>query len=320
VRTAAARQGRELFLATLEIHRRALQQPAPRLRDLQSTYDARYAVEVARRLPLAEITALGDATDLREEGLALARAGQLDRGAELVAAARRAFTGAALSAEAVLLAEWFQEPAEAYLQFRRGDPAGAEDSLLRAVAACVRLRAGFGYRVELRRVHLARNIVRVRNFAGRPVDALELAHHLVDHIEGVPGAWPWPQHTVAEPDDLTLDVRLLLLDQVLGDVARLLSPARPDARELLGVADARGWFRAGAGRPHIDRARIWLRARSMAVRGDWDEFLRLAGLFFAEPPGRFGVAWSELTGDLATVGAVRAPEEPVEPLVVTRTG
>ena len=56
-------------------------------------------MEVARRLPLDEIVSLGHATDLREEGLGLARSGDNEGGAELVAAARRLYEGANLSAE-----------------------------------------------------------------------------------------------------------------------------------------------------------------------------------------------------------------------------
>lgn len=312
---APAGGGTELFFSTLKIHRRTLSQPAPRLRNLEGSYDARYAVEVARRLPLEEITSLGRATDLREEGLAFARSGDRDRGAELVAESRRHFEGAGLSPEALLLAEWFQTPAEAYVQYRCGDFADAEASLMRAIEVCVTLRADFGYRVEVRRVHLARNIVRVRNYGGRPLDALELAHHLVDYIEGVPSAWPWPSTAIASPDVPSLDVRLLVMDQVLGDVARVLSTARSDAADLLRAADDSGWFRVGQERESIERARIWLAARSMAVRGEWDAFLQLAGMFFAEPPGRLGKAWYELTDDLVTVGKMRAPEEVVDRFV-----
>ena len=79
-----------------------------------------------------------------------------------------------------------------------------------------------------------------------------------------------------------------------------------------GPPDARGWFRADEGREHIEQARTWLSARSMAVRGDWDAFLQLAGSFFSTPPGRLKRAWYELTGDLVTVGTIRAPDELVD--------
>ena len=166
----------------------------------------------------------------------LVRSGECELGAKLIDRSRRHFEAANLSTEAMVLAEWFQTPAEAYVQYRRGDTSGAEALLLQAVEACIPLRARYGYRVELRRIHLARNVVRVRDEAGRPLEALELAHQLVDYIEGVSEAWPWPQSVVVEPDVPDLDVRLVLTDQVLGDVARLLSTTRPDARDLLRTA------------------------------------------------------------------------------------
>jgi hypothetical protein len=303
---------RDLFLFTLEIHRRTLSRPGPRLPNIEGTYDVRYAVEMARRLPLEEITSLGHATDLREEGLTAARSGDLDLGADLVAEAKRHYESAGLSPEALLLAGWFQWPADAYIQYRRGDHLDAEASLLRGIEACVALRNEFKYRVELRRIHLARNIVRVRNHGGRPLDALELAHHLMNYIEGAADSWPWMTTAITNTDSLELDIRLLLTDQVLADVARLLSPTRPDARELLRVADDRRWFHAGENPEPIERARVWLSARSMAVKGQWDAFLRHAGVFFAESPGRLGRAWFELTTDLINIGTILAPNEVVD--------
>jgi hypothetical protein len=303
---------RELFLTTLEIHRRTLSQPKLRLRNIDVTYDARLTIEMARRLSLTEITNLGHATELREQGLALARAGNLPGGSELIAASRHQFEHAELSPEALLLAEWFQMPAEAYVQYRCGDTVLAEESLMRAIEFCVRLRTDYGYRVELRRIHLTCNVVRVRDQGGRPLEALELGHHLIDYIQGVSEAWPWPSIAVVDPDALALDVRLAIMDQVLGTIGRILSTARPDAVALLGIADARGWLRGEEGHEKIERARIWLFARSSAVRGDWDSFLQYAAVFFAEPSGRLRIAWHELTGDLVTVGRIRAPHEVVE--------
>jgi hypothetical protein len=308
----ASDSGRAPVLATLAILRRTLAQPRRRLPNLDASYDARYAVELARRLPLVEIVDLGRATDLREEGLALARSGQIDEGAALVSEARMEVEGAKLSAEARLLAEWFQTPAEAYVEYRRGNIKAAEAALYRAIELCVPLRVEYGYRVQQRRIHLARNIVRVRNSGGRPVDSLELASQLIRCVECHSEAWPWPSTMISDPDVLTLDVRLLLMDQILGDVARLLSIARADSRELLHVAETRGWFTAHNDHEAIERARTWLSARCMAVRGDWDGFLPFAGAFFAEPPGRLAMAWYELAGDLEVIAAVRTPNEIVD--------
>ena len=306
---------RDLFLATLEIHRNSLARPQPRLPKLEQIYNTVHTITMSERLPLAEIMLLGEATDFREEGLQLARAGENADGARLIAESRLRFEQAGLSQEALLLAESFQEAAEAYVQYKANHHIEAKTLLLDAIRCCCVLHNDYDYPVEIRRIHLARNIVRVTMLAGEPVEALGLADRLIRYIEDDANAWPWPSLVVTEPDGLGLDARLFLMDQVLSDVALMLTTTSPRGRDLLHTADERGWLSVVEGPNHLKRPRTWIAARRMAVQGNWQEFLRFGGEFFAEPPGRLGTAWRELTRDLAVLGMVLAPEETVKLLM-----
>ena len=181
---------------------------------------------------------------------------------------------------------------------------------MRSIALCQTLRETYDHRIEVRRVHLARNVVRVRAATGRRADALGMASLLVGYLEEIAARWPLHDLAMARaPDFLLIEERLALIDQVLGEIALLVTPGCATSRRL--IAGRAGWLFAGGKSSAGEFAVVdaWLAARRAAVEGDASTFLIHARAFFAGGRGYLFRAWRELTLDLVACCQDIAPEE-----------
>lgn len=253
---------------------------APPLR-LDDKFNALHLLRLAKNLALGEIGVLMTATERREAGLSLARAGIPSKAWEFMRVARSLCAEADLSIEAQLVASSFQLAAEAFVWFKTGSHREAETALCAALEAAVRLHDEFGYDIEVRRIHLLRNLVRVFTESGRSEDALVLALKLLSYIE-CPAAWPSPYGAVRHPPDaLSVDEQDAMLDQVLGEITLLLERQR----ELSGkLAD----FDLEC---QPSRARLRLAALAALTEADSDRFLKIAARFFVLGPGQMLQTW-----------------------------
>lgn len=215
---------------------------------------------------------------------------------------------AGLSRQTLLSAESYQYSAEAYLQYRMGDYDLAEASLLQSIVLCQVLHDEFDYPVEVRRIHLVRNIVRVKTRAGDEEAALRMASLLVGYLEGDQAQWPLQESSMAkEPDSLLSEERWGLMDQVLGEIALLIMRRRASSLQL--VSGPAGWLFTDTGRvgEHA-RVHAWLVARRASLDGDAARFLTHGTAFFGEGRGQLRQAWQELTRDLIEFCREVAPE------------
>jgi hypothetical protein len=290
---------RGLLLKAIRVQREGTFETGRSELSLDKKYNTQQLLKLARSASLPEITVMLHASRIREMGLASAKAGDTAKGAELIREARRIFSEAALSKEALLAMNSFQYPAEAYLQYKNGDYAQAEASILRSIMLCQVLRDEYEHQVEVRRIHLARNVVRVKTLAGNGEQALRMAGLLVGYVEGDQAQWPLPELCMTSaPDPLLAEERWVLMDQVLGEIALLADRRRATSHQL--VSGSAGWFFSGGNGAAGEFARVhaWLAARRASIEGDAGGFLTHGIAFFAGGPGYLRQAWRELTLDL----------------------
>jgi hypothetical protein len=188
-------------------------------RSIEERFDAQQVIAMAQRLTVREIEALGEATELREKGLRRARAGDFADGRRLIDSARLNTDRVALSDEAARMFETYQRPAESYVDFRQGRFADAAAAMLAAIADANQLRSEYGYIVELRRIHLGANMIRIAATSGDHDAAIRAGLGLARYVIGDREGWPWPALKLADVDPLSVDARLLVLGQVLRPLA-----------------------------------------------------------------------------------------------------
>jgi hypothetical protein len=275
--------------------------------NIDEQYNARFLLTISMRLSLTEVAALLRATNARERGLVLARGGDFVSSSTVLHEAWAIIDSSALCREATLSADSFQSPAEAYLLFRQGRFSEAESCLYNALKCCQALRVEYCHENEVRRIHLARNIVRVRTFSGDLSGALAMAGALLEYVEGNQESWPIPELGVSVPDHLSVDERWILLDQILGEIALLITRRNPRSRELIEschdlLCSPTLSIEAGCVRAHT-----WLMAQRASVENDMPTFLCHAIDFFSEGPCYLHRAWKELTAELFEVCLTIAP-------------
>jgi tetratricopeptide (TPR) repeat protein len=182
---------------------------------IENRFDAQQVIAMAQRLKVREIEALGEATELREAGLRAARADDLTLGHRLIHEARVNREFVALSDEAATMFETYQRAAESYIDYREGRYDAAIAAMQMAIADANRLRVHYGYIVELRRIHLAANIIRIAVRAGNHEEAMQAGFQLVRYILGNRNAWPWATLVLEDTDLLSNECRSFVLAQVL---------------------------------------------------------------------------------------------------------
>ena len=188
--------------------------------DAGKQFSAHYLRRLAAVLTLEEITAILTAEQYREQGLALSRGGDNQAAGALLAQAAMTCEEARLSRHASVAALSFQLAAEAYIKHRLGDHAGAIRDLENAITAAAELEAVFGHHMEFRRVHLARNILRVR--ASEPLGRNIVADHigLLRYIGGDVARWPIATgRGVGNPTAMTADQIAWVIDELLVNLA-----------------------------------------------------------------------------------------------------
>jgi hypothetical protein len=277
--------------------------------NLDKQYNDQYLLLIAERLSSFEISILLKASEVRERGLALARSGDVENGGKALNAAREIYVETNLSKEALITAESFQAPADAYLQYKRKEYGEACASLVAALKACQILRDEYGQNlVELRWLQLVRNIIRVESVAGNLSEAMRLASSLLRYIESGNEHWPFPElPLLTQPEPLALEEKLVVIDQILGeDIAPLLANPKDTAKQLLKVGESYLFQR------DIDsqfaRVHSWLAAMRASVEEDLVGFFNNAILFFSEGPNYLDQAWRKMVKHFVQVCMEVAPE------------
>lgn len=243
--------------------------------DASKLFSAQYLRRLSAVLTLQEISAILEAEQYREQGLAASRAGDQEAADALLAQASTICDEARLSRHASLAALSFQLAAEAYIKHRRRDYAGAIGDLENAILTATELEAVFGHDMEFRRVHLARNILRVR--ASAPLDDQVVDHTLglLFYIAGDRTRWPIAAgRGVGNPARMAEAQSIWAIDELL---INLTLPAVDLGKTdcLLPMPEV-----GTSAHPELPAAAHWCHALASLSRGEAERFVAHATSFF----------------------------------------
>lgn len=263
------------------------------LEDATKHFTAQFMQRLGRRLSSEQIATIVKAEHARQHGLASCRAGDNDAATLFLAHAEALCDEAALSRHARLAALSFQLAAQAYVHYRRRNRAEAISALESAIVTACELEAIYGHDMEFQRVHLARNILRVR--ASTPTDRTVLSDivGLLHYIGGDRSRWPLPTgQNLGNPTKLSGFQSSWAIDELLLNLA-LPAIDIGSARELLpSFIKAEG----------LSQTKNWCRAISSLRAGELQQAIADATLFFEEGGGRLVQAGQYLDSLLDQVG------------------
>ncbi len=272
------------------------------VKDLDGEYVSHLLLEMRKRLSLSEITTLLRASEIREFGLGLMRSGKLLGGEEAIRYADVLCRRTSLSPEASHIFECFQAPALAFLYYKQRKYADACSQLLSALKACQILSDEYKYNIESRRIHLARNIVRVKISAHCLNEAAVLAPAVIGYLQGDVGLWPFPdQALLLPPWPIDSDLIPSLSDQLLGEIVLLRSKNAAVAQQALKAAYLHLFRGQYGNNTSWRRVYIGIAALYAHVDGDVVAFLRYATDFLPGGPDQMYQSWNAIEQALAEV-------------------
>lgn len=244
-------------------------------RDASKLFSAHYLRRLSAVLTLQEISVILEAEQYREQGLASSRAGDQETADALLAQASAICEKAQLSRHASLAALSFQLAADAYIKHRRRDFSGAIGDLENSILTATELETVYGHDMEFRRVHLARNILRVR--ASVPLDGqvVDDTLSLLLYIAGDRKRWPIAAgRGVGNPARMAEGQSVWAMDEVL---INLTLPAVDLGKDDCPLPMPEVGTSA---HPELPAAVHWCHALASLSRGEPERFVAHAISFF----------------------------------------
>jgi hypothetical protein len=225
----------------------------------------------------------------------LTRSGDVANGEKLLDDARKICLDAKLSNEALSAAETFQTAAEAYIQYKKKAYHKAITSLINSLEFCRVLNNEYGYSMEMRRVHLARNIVRVESSSNNLGEAMKLASSMVRYLEGDDEFWPFCKTQLwTKGNSLTSQEKWCCIDEILMEISLLLNKPKTVSKELLRISEPYLFKRNINNDSEFLRVNAWLAAMHAYVEDNVGVFLDNVAIFFSEGSDYMQQAWQEI--------------------------
>ena len=295
----------EAIRTTLEHYRQGCAKPIQITPD-SSDYLLSHKLQtlMKSRLSLTDQLLMRRSANARFQGMIAARRGQLVPAERLFAKARAPLESDTLSPEGSLLQKSFQEPAEAYLDYRSGDFDRARTRLSKALAIDVILEEEYGYEILfIHRIHLVHNLVRIEAGCMCFERAIELACQLLGYLEGasevlsIPGAWGSERVARLSPELIAT-----MFVQVSDEVALILAGKKLQvARDLFAVAVCHMQLQANGNCHPYARTHAWFLVKQAFVNHDVATFLERASHFLAEGRADTPLLWYATVSDLVAL-------------------
>ncbi|KKC27506.1 hypothetical protein WP12_02810 [Sphingomonas sp. SRS2] len=213
---------RTAMLGRLATARRAFerQRPSELRLDAGKMFSQAYRLKLSTVLPAAEIAIMLAAEDMRELGLARARLGDLGDAAVQLRRAAALCDDSGLSDHGRIAGLAFQRAAEAFLAYRLGRHDEAVRSLEDAIIVCDHLADVFGDAIEFRRIHFARNILRVQCHGAPSERIVADTVDLLYYIGGDASRWPLAVgQGLGKPERLSAAQRGCAVDETIINLA-----------------------------------------------------------------------------------------------------
>ncbi|KFA88916.1 hypothetical protein [Archangium violaceum] len=245
-------------------------------------------------LPRHENIILGQISSEHDKGLSEVRAGAFDKALKWFGRAHHIMETGLETEESRLVGTSFHLAAVAYLDFHLARYQEAEQGLHEAMVACKRLAEEHGHRhAAARRVHLARNLVRVSWMHGKHGDAVAMAYQLLTYLWADKTVWPF-----GAASDVRVELKpseeeaLWLSDELLSELPAMVDSARKRKRgfppEPMGLAAALGHC------PVRERVRATYALCQSATDRREHELDTALSTFFALGRGSFVLTWRKV--------------------------
>mgnify|MGYP000678064456 CR=1 FL=1 len=259
---------------------------------------------IKTRLPVTDQLLMHRFRGARIRGLMAARGGDLVRAEQLFVAARALLELNKLSPEGTLLYKSFQQKAESYLDYLRGDFDQARKRTTEALEINVVLEEEYGYELLfLDRIQLVHNLVRIDARCMCFERAIELACQILSYLEGA-------SKVLSNPDlrgyefvaHQSPELVAAMFAQVTSEIALILAGKnRQVDRDLFAVASTNLQLQTNSNCHCHPRSYAWLLVKQAFVSNDIVMFLERASHFLAGGRSDTPLLWYATVIDLVAL-------------------
>jgi hypothetical protein len=241
-----------------------------------------------------EISLLNQAVKVRYQSLNAAHSSDLITADKLMEEARNIGSSGQLSPEGNLLYKAFQEPAEAYLDYRRGDFDKAWSRISEALETDALLETECGYKfLFAHRLHLIEILIRSEAKSTRKWKAMELAGQLLSYLQGTLDSLPFP---VVWGSELVANQPLEIISAtfalVTGQIAIILAEEKcHQGHDLFAILESYLPLEVDNTLHPCSQALDWLRIKRAFLNNDITDFLELTSQFLAVGRNSIPVLW-----------------------------
>ena len=239
------------------------------------------------RLPLEDEIRILESGKLHGSVMKEARSGDPERAMRRLQVAAKYLDIEAMERESICVALQLHKGVEAYVYYRSEEYEAARRSMKEALRLMNELQEQFGYGFcDGRRVHLARNLLRLDAHGGAPVRAARTAFKLLLYTTGDDQAWPYPSlQSKAENRCMTDVERHMVFNQVARELVLLFLHADAATHPALLVEGETGMQHvrrndAVEEDPRIVTTLQWLDVKRPFVEDRLDDFMEQAARFF----------------------------------------
>ncbi|MEB3179940.1 MAG: hypothetical protein VKL59_13015 [Nostocaceae cyanobacterium] len=241
-------------------------------------------MQMQHNLSSTEQLLLRELSQIRAQGLIASRRGDFVSAEEMFVQGCKQFESARISHQGSLVYQAFQEPAQAYLDYRLGDFDSARKRIIQALTSDAILEDEYGYDILfIHRIHLVLNLVRNEAQKINFPQAITLASQLLSYLQGtsetLPLSSPWGSQRVAL---LPEDVFPVLVTQIIDEVAFILAgKSHQFVRELFAIITRYMQFSDENNFVAVPQVHEWLLVKQAFVNHHVPTFLERASNFLA---------------------------------------
>ncbi len=177
---------------------------------------------------------------MREEALSLLRKRNLNEGHNLLQEAEQLLKQENLSKEGALIATTYGFAANSFYSILQKDYAKSLSLMQAAMTSHEELFKDHGHPIELRRIHLGRNIAKIYSSSNDSESSMALTTALIKYtISSDPKQWPLDICKIDSPDKILDHQKMFLFNQLTGEVITLLSkkPSNSTVKHLESLID-----------------------------------------------------------------------------------
>jgi len=248
------------------------------LQNAASEFRSIQIINEAKTISKNETVLLEGAALLREEALVHLRNNEIEEGKSKLEKVGDILTSNKLSAEASLIFSTFQSAAESFLHLKNRAFIKAYELMETALETHRELFENYGHRIEVRRIHLGRNMAKILSSNNKTTEAFKLSTLLIKYTITDSNIWPLDCCIVENPNTISSKDKMFVVNQLVNELIDILS--QNSSEEIINIFDGLSSYLKQNSNKESEITLAWCNTYKATLNNDRLAYLKNAKLFF----------------------------------------